>query len=241
MSLMSNKAKSIRVNIEQLKAIEPPDRTTSWAPVKHSELVNTFQVELESRGFEVVSTELAVSPNGNKLFGAFDLSETIRPGILSAFGFRHSNDKRMKIKAVAGARVTVCDNMMLSGDMTVIGHKHTIGYNLRSTIQYGLDKWQRSRVNFANSIERMQNTPINDSVAQAMLAKALYEGVITHSLFKSAYEHYFEKAASQPEVYPDCVDRSLWGLHNSLTRALKEANPMSAFETNVELGKIFKL
>jgi hypothetical protein len=131
--------------------------------------------------------------------------------------------------------------MALSGDVTVMRQKHNWSYSLRSMIQRGLDAWQRKRVNMIDGIERMQNTPLNDETARALLAKSLYDGVTTFQTFKIAYDLYFTRAVNQPELYADCAPRSAWGLHNAYTRALKESNPNVAFSTNVELGKLFKL
>jgi len=129
--------------------------------------------------------------------------------------------------------------MMLSGDVTILKQKHNWSYNLRSLIQRGIGAWQRKRVDMAVSVERMQNTPINDETARAMLAKALYDGVTTFQTFKLAYDLYFERSVLQPEAYQDCAPRSAWGLHNAYTRALKESQPNVAFNTNIALGRLF--
>lgn len=234
--------KSYRVTVEQLREMQStPQPTSSWHPIAHIELIDTLTLELNARGLQVVRTDIAVSPSEHKLFGTMDLDDQLSPGIASALGFRTANDKSMRHKFVAGGRVFVCDNMMLSGEAVIASHKHTWGFNLRSSIQRGLDLWQRNRVNMASSIEKMQNTPINDITAQALLAKSLFDGVTTHAIFKDAYEFYFVKAVTNPELYPDCAPRTAWGLHNAYTRALKDATPNAAFSTNVALGRVFGL
>jgi hypothetical protein len=230
-----------KVTIEQLESIVPPQSTRYWRPVAHIELVNTLKGELSSRSMPTIREDFAVSANGCKLFGTFDLDSELSPGVGVSIGFRHSNDKRIAIQIVGGGRVFVCDNLSLSGDVTVMKQKHTWGYSLKSMIQRGLDFWQRKQVNMIDGIERMQNTPLSDTSAQALLAKALYDGVTTFQTFKLAYDLYFTRAVNQPEAYADCAPRSAWGLHNAYTRALKESTPNAAFSTNIELGKLFKL
>lgn len=240
-SLSANK--SVRVSYEQLKSAYTPESTSTWRPVSHVDLVDTLRSELSNRGLVITREEFAVNPSGSKLFGTMDVEgkDLIADVVASAFGFRHSNDKRMSIWTVGGGRVFVCDNMLLSGDVTILKQKHNWSYNLRSLIQRGLDTWQSKRISMADSIERMQNTPINDETARSLLAKALYEGVTTFETFKSAYDLYFVQSVATPEYFPDCAPRSAWGLHNAYTRALKGSNPNTAFDTNIALGRLFNV
>lgn len=133
----------------------------------------------------------------------------------------------------------VCDNMMLSGDVTLLKQKHTWGYSLRNLVERGLSLWQNKRERFIGNVERLVNTPITDDQARALLAKGLYDGVTTFQTFKIAYDLYFTKAVIQPELFADCAPRTAWGLHNAFTRALKESTPNAAFNTNIALGNTF--
>jgi len=230
-----------KVSYEQLKAIALPASTKTWRPVAHLELVDVLKDEIVSRGFVIAREEFAVNPMGSKLFGTFDLETRLIEGVASAIGFRHANDKSMALWTVAGARVFVCDNLSLTGDATILKQKHTWGYNLRSLINRGLDAWQNKRIDMIDGLERMQNTPLSDTQAQALLGKALYDGVTTQQTFRAAYELYFVRAVNSPEQYPDCAPRSAWGLHNAYTRALKLSQPNIAFNTTIDLGKLFKI
>jgi len=234
-------ADSTKVSYDDLRNYDTPAATRYWKPVPHVELVDVLKSELANREILIVHEDYAVSGNGLKLFGTFDTSLELGSGIAASLGFRHANDKHISLQTVGGGRVFVCDNMMLSGDVTILKHKHTWNFSLRDLVQRGLDAWQKKRVNMIDSISRMQNTPLNDTTAQAILGKALYDGVTTFQTFKIAYDLYFTRAVAQPEQYPDCAPRTAYGLHNAYTRALKESTPNVAFNTNIELGKLFKL
>jgi hypothetical protein len=240
-STLSAHKDTTKITIEQLRTINTPESSQYWRPVAHIELVETLKSELDRRDLSVVREEFAVGSEGRKLFGTLDINTDLVSGVGLSLGFRHSNDKRISIQIVGGGRVFVCDNMMLSGDVTLLKQKHNWSYNLRSLIQRGLDVWQNKRVNMADSIDRMRNTPIADETARALLSKALYEGVTTFATFKETYELYFERAVRTPELYQDCAPRSVYGLHNAYTRALKASTPNAAFSTNIELGKLFKI
>jgi hypothetical protein len=133
----------------------------------------------------------------------------------------------------------VCDNMALSGDITVLKQKHTWSYSLRDMIRRGMDAWRDKQSNFTSSIERMQSTVLSTEEAQALLAKSLYDGLVTFQTFKLVYDLYFERAVRSPEQYPDVAPRTAWGLHNAVTRALKESTPNVAFNSTVAFSKVF--
>lgn len=230
-----------KVSYDDLKAIATPNSTRYWRPVSHVELVDSLTDELLNRGFQIAKREFAVGSEGRKLFGTLDLVNQLVPGVGTALGFRHSNDKKIAIQIVGGGRVFVCDNMALSGEVTVLKQKHLWNYNLRDLIRRGMDAWQRKQSRFVNDIERMQDTPLSMQEAQALLAKTLYDGVTTFQTFKLAYDLYFERAVRSPEQYEDCAPRTAWGLHNAFTRALKESTPNAAFNTTIELSRVFGL
>lgn len=229
------------VNYNDLALIPTPPSTRHWRPVSHVQLVDTLKGALQNFGFDVVKENYAVAKQGAKLFGTFDLSQNLLDGIGSALGFRHANDKSISLQTVGGARIFVCDNMAFSGEMTVLKHKHTWGFNLADLIRRGLELWQNKQVRMVGDIQRLSNIAITDEQAQAVLAKTVYDGTVTFQTFKLAYDLFFERATRAPEQYQDCAPRTVWGLHNAFTRALKESTPNVAFNTTIELSKVFGL
>ena len=227
------------VSYTDLANIATPKSTQYWRPVSHLELVDTLKGELAVRGLEVIKEQYAVGHNGMKLFGTFDLAARMLNGIGSAIGFRHSNDKSLALQTIGGARVFVCDNMAFSGEMTILKHKHTWGFNLLDLIRHGLDRWQNKEVAMVGDIQRLQSLDVTEQQAQALLGRLLYDGKVTFQAFKLAYDLFLERSQRTPEQYPDCAPRTVWGLHNALTRALKESTPNVAFNSTIELGKVF--
>jgi hypothetical protein len=226
-----------KVTYQQLKDYIPPPSTRHWKPVSHLELVDSLKEVLAQRNIEVAREEFAVSHNGLKLFGVMDFKGDLVPGVGKSMGFRHANDKSIRLQGVAGGRVFVCDNMSLAGSMTILSHKHTWGFNLVREINNGFGGYERDMDRFASGITKASETLITDERAKSILAKSLFDGTITHQIFKSAYDLFFEKAPRQPEAFQDCAPRTVFGLHNALTRALKLSSPNVAFNSTIELSR----
>jgi len=231
-----------RISYEDLARIPAPEATRYWRPVPHVELIDTAREEVQRLGYEITKEQYALGSHGLKMFGTFDMSDTkLGKGIGAALGLRHSNDKHIALNLVGGARVFVCDNMAFSGDAVVLKHKHTWNFSLRDLIRRGLEIWQNKQERMAVDIDRLRCVNIDDEKAQSFMAKSLYDGIVTFQTFKIAYDLYFNRAVRQPDEYSDCSERTVWGLHNAFTRALKESTPNVAFNTTIELGKAFGL
>jgi hypothetical protein len=166
-----------------------------------------------------------------------DLESELVPGMTKSIGFRHGNDKQMAIQIVAGGRIFVCDNLALHGSMVVLRAKHTFGFNLEHRISTGLEKWEKDVVVFRDRVLELSERAVTDHEAQALLAKSLYDGIITFQTFKVAYDLYFERGVKTPEQYPDCAPRTVWGLHNALTRAFKLSTPNVQFTGTIAVSR----
>ena len=136
------------VTLAELSALPAPlPLGPMHRPLPHHELVQVLKEELQAAGYEAVREEYAIQHHGLKLFGVMDLAP--KPEVSSplangdkglSLGFRHGNDQSMSLHLVAGARVFVCDNLTLSGDMIVLRRKHTKGLSLTDEIRAGMER-----------------------------------------------------------------------------------------------------
>jgi hypothetical protein len=108
-----------KISREELASIPTPEATRTHRPVPHHEIVQALIETLTFRHIGVLKDEYAVSSNGMKMFGVLDL-ETGFEGCHFSIGIRNSHDKSFRLSATCGLRVTVCDNMMFSGDFTPV-------------------------------------------------------------------------------------------------------------------------
>jgi hypothetical protein len=60
----------------------------------------------------------------------------------AALGLRTSNDKSFAIQIAIGARVIVCDNLLLSGELIALKRKHTAGLDLIEELTAGVRRYE---------------------------------------------------------------------------------------------------
>lgn len=219
-----------------LARFQPPVGTSTWRPVAHAELVGNIIDQLPRLGLTVVREQYAVGKGGLALFGTLDLKNghgSEERGI--ALGFRHSNDRRLPVHLVGGARVFVCDNLALSGEKIAL-HRHSRGLHLAQLIRRGLDRFMDAYRRFEANVIEAERIPIEDNDAKVKLFDLRYQGVLPVSIFDEAAQNYFRAAQFG---YADSAPRTSWGLHNACTRAVKALAPASQFRTLTDLGRAF--
>lgn len=242
-TLMSGhgKMRSHVTTLDELRALPKPE-ALSWLhkPVPHAALVEGILAEAERRGYAVTNTQLALAAGARAIFGVMDLApqqdvlDMVPVGDRAlSFGFRNSVNRSLKIEAVAGSRVTVCDNLMLSGDTFAMARKNTKGLDLGDAIADGFDKFTQHAQILEVQIGRLQETTVEDGAAKQMIYEVFAARIVPSRLFDDVDRFYFKP----DEDMTDCQPRSLFGVHNAFTRAMKELTPVRQFNATVALGK----
>lgn len=242
----SGKVQAHHVTYDVLAALpEPAILGPYHKPVPHHVLIDGFRREAQAWNLTITREQFALGAKDAALFGVMDFavaSEAYLVPVESgpsglSLGFRSANDLSLAIRAVAGARVFVCDNLALSGDMFAISRKHTQGLDLAAAITAGFDKFMGQAVNLAKQIASLNTRDLTDDEAKVAIFELFAQAVLPVKLFADVNTFYFE----QSDERPDCLPRTAWGLHNAVTRAIKSLKPVPAFQRTVAVGKFFGL
>lgn len=233
-------ANSTLVTREQLKYLAPPPATATWKPIAHYDLVQAIDRQLAVRDLRIVNEEFAVQRDGLRLFGVLELevpgaepSEQYR----FAMGIRTANDRTEALSIVAGAKVFVCDNLALSGDLIAIRRKHTAGFDLNADISRAIDRYQRYLQVFHRKLGELTYHALDDAEAKVVIFEAFAMEILPVRFFPAVAHTYFHPEAAMTDVVP----RTRWGLHNAFTRAIRQMAPAPAFQATTRLGKFFGL
>ena len=219
----------------------PIARGPMHQPVPHAALVRALNDVACTNGYTVVREQLAISRTGRRLFGVLDL---VPPADVPtheardfAIGFRNSTDTSLAICLVAGVRVTVCDNLLLSGDLIALKKRNTSHLDLYAELDEGFNRYLAHTRTLDLQIAAMQDAALTDAEAKLKIFEIFAHKLLPLRLFAPVVENYFSPGATMT----DCQPRTLWGLHNSFTRATKALRPARSFEASADLGRIFGL
>ncbi len=234
MTLMLHRgAESATMN--EIIAIPLPQKTRTYQPVPHEQL-STMLLQMVASifpDFEYEKSHFGLAADGNKMFGIHTFrSEDSALGL--SIGFRNSYDRSMSVGISVGAAVFVCDNMVISGDITVL-RKHT-SHVIRDMESMALQAIYRSQSTYQEILEdagAMRDIPINDDQAYRMLGLVYGRGIMTPRQIPVAHREW--EAPSHDDFSP----RTVWSLYNAITEALKSAPPASIMEKHLSLHRLF--
>jgi len=230
-------ANSELVTREELMAIAPPVGSETWQPIAHGDLVLAIERQLRARGIEIAGEQYAVQRHGARLFAVLDLSLERTVETCAAMGIRTANDRSMALEIAVGVKVFVCDNLAFSGDLIALRRRHTTGFDLDADIARAMGRYQAHQLTLQQKIAAIQARLIGDDEAKALIFEVFRREILPIRHFKPVAEAYFNP---RPEM-TDCAPRTLWGLYNALSRAVRAMAPAPAFEATVEFGRFFGL
>ena len=226
------------VDFADLGLIKTPDRTETYIPVSHQELVTKIK-EAGTKHYNTspFKTKLEVNHRGQQMFGSMtfhDGSQLTGSGMNRSIGFRNSYDKTLPIGVCGGASVVVCSNLMFTGDIIKM-RKHTqnVEDDLDKLIQKLFDDVDRRYNEAVADRETMSEIHFSDTDAGNYLGQLFVnEGVLNGAQLKKATDEWFNSSAF--------TERTAWSAYNACTEALKSAHPMNALEKYTKLHTFTK-
>jgi hypothetical protein len=94
--------------------VPTPSGTDTWYPLAHAGLIHEVESQLQSAGFHLTGEHHALSHEGARYFGLFEVNFPGRQDRDYGWvvGIRNSHDKTYPAGLVAGSKVLVCDNLV---------------------------------------------------------------------------------------------------------------------------------
>jgi len=245
---MLNNPKVTPVTLADLKSLPCPEPTDSWMPIAHHEVVERLTRRLERRHLAIRSARMTVADGriygpgdpvevpGAKLFASFDLEPingiNFPTGCIPSLGLRNSVDKSYSLSVLAGARVLVCSNGVLSAEF-IVSRKHTSGIRLNESIDRALDAFMNSVRSFGELHERLRMKPIGLDAAKALVVDCAIAGALPSSHVVDVVREF------ESPRHEEFRDRNLWSLYNAATESsFKRMSPQRAAEAYGPLNTV---
>lgn len=210
--------------LDEVQAVPVPEKTATYSPVAHGDLIhNLHQVAADMlQGYEIRQSSFALAKGGNRMFGLTTFNDPNNGHEMGpSIAYRNSYDKSMKIGLAIGKRVFCCDNLALTGDMTVTHvHKGDVIERMKKDIITCLYGAKNTFVRLADDAARLKCVEVNDDEGFRFLGHLVGEKLVRPTEFNTACREW--RNPSHDEFGP----RTAWSLYNAVTEGLK-AVPMN--------------
>ena len=222
------------VGRDELEAIPVPEATDSYQPVSHFVLANTLATIGQDllRGYTLAKEQYGLARQGQQMFAVQTYSrENSEMGL--SIGFRNSYDKSMAIGIAIGASVFVCDNLSLTGDITVL-KKHTanVWTALEETVIATLYRSQHNFDRICEDAEVLKSREVGNNEAFRTMGLLFGNNIITPRQLPVLKKQWLHP--SHEEFKP----RNMWSFYNSCTEVLKSTPPLQVMEKHIKLHTI---
>ena len=213
-----------------------PSSTETWYPLAHRDLIHEVEEQLEGAGFLLEAESHALSHEGNRYFGVFEVSFPDRT--VSDYhwivGLRNSHDKTFPAGLVAGTHVLCCDNLAFTGEVT-ISRKHTrhAVRDLRHLTSRAVGQLGDRFRGLDKRIEAYRTRSIANPLAHDLIVKAIDCRAITPIQVPQVLQEW--RKPSHDEFTP----RNAWSLFNAFTEAQKGLNPHAIVARSQALHGLF--
>jgi len=222
------------VTRDELDTVPIPEATDSYQPVSHYVLANTLATIGQDllRGYALSREQYGLARQGQQMFAIQTYSrENSEMGL--SIGFRNSYDKSMAVGIAIGASVFVCDNLALTGDITVL-KKHTtnVWSALEETVIATLYRSQHNFERICEDAEVLKSREIGNNEAFRTMGLLFGRNVLSPRQLSAVKKEW---------LYPSHEDfkpRNMWSFYNSCTEILKSTPPFQIMEKHIQLHKI---
>lgn len=219
------------VTKDSLDLIPLPPETDSYKPVSHyglTEKLLTVSRDL-LKGFNLTKEQYGVAKDGKQFFGCLNFAGD-HPGMGMALAYRNSYDRSMSIGIAIGAQVFCCDNLALTGDITIM-RKHTtnVWADLENVIVTTLYNSRANYIKIIEDSEAMIKVGLTNESAWQLMGLLYGMEILgprqladVRSLWQKPDRHEFEP-------------RNLWTFYNNCTQALKSTPPVQFMDRHIAL------
>ena len=223
-------------SLYELQQIQLPTETDTYKPVSHYELaLNLADVASGLlNGYTLSKSSFGLARGGNQMFGVHTFQNGSDSMGLS-IGFRNSYDKSMSVGIAIGATVFVCDNLALTGDISLM-RKHTtnVWEDLETMVVTTVYRSQHNFQHIVQDANLFKQKSISDNEAYQFLGLLYGHGVISPRQIPIVKKEWLNSE------YEEFSGRNTWSFYNACTEALKTCPPRTIMEKHIKLHKMVK-
>ena len=199
-----------------------PEKTSTYKPVSHKQLMDITLESLDKCGFILDKELYSAARDGQQANGKYHLKYGNDPDMGLMIAWQNSYDKKLSLKFAVGSHVFICENGMVVGDMGTLNMKH-VGQIQEITPTSLREAVCRAGDRFDHMIlqkNRMKEIEVTKKVSAELLGRMFIDDGIITSTQLSIIKNEIKKPTYDYEA-----DGTVYQLYNHVTHALKTCPP----------------
>lgn len=228
---------------KKLVAVPVPEKTDTYTPVAHENVIGVIQREIKARKMEIFKTDYKTGFNGKQVIGFYQIVpegevEKNLVGdpdrLIRVVAFRNSYDKSMTFGVGAGAHVFICSNGVFSADMSFVKkHRGNLDEVVEEQIVIMFDSLEAEFERLLKFRRNLKEIELSKRVQAEILGRLIFEErILTATQIQIVKEN-----RDYSEHFGDDV---AWHLYNNITESLKKSNPTTFYNRHQQTTEFFQ-
>jgi hypothetical protein len=222
------------VGRDGIAMVRTPDRTDTWRPVPHIQVIESLERSIRRRGWRIGAEQYGLARDNQKLFGVMSIANSDNPDWSRTIGIRNSHDKSLCVGITAGVNVLVCSNLAFGGT-TVLQKRHTSGLDVAEMVESGVQALADSFLTLELALERLRGIRLDHDHARSLIVRIAEADAIPSCDILPAFNEF------QSPRHGEFGDPSCWSLLNAITELSHKYAPARVDKCHRRLTRLFGL
>lgn len=221
---------------QELRNVPLPEETRTYKPVTHAQLMELTEKALTEAGF-VIGDEKFTSARGGQVANAKYTIANLRDTEMELqIAWQNSYNKSLSLKFAIGAKVFICGNGSVSGDMGSFKKKH------QGTVQEftpaAITEYIKRAGDVFKRMQKERDIMKDYFFSKERIAEIIGRAFILEDFISSTELNIIARELKRP-TFSYGAPGSLWELYQYFTYAMKEIHPSLWMENHVKAHKFF--
>lgn len=213
-----------------------PAQTRTYKPVTHNQLIDLTMESIYGAGFTLDKELYSASPDGQVANANFTISNVADKEMQLQIGWQNSYNKTLSLKFAIGARIFICQNGAVHGDMGSFKKKHmgTVQEFTPAAITEYIKQAGDTFQTMQTEREAMKQIEMTKRTQAELIGRLMLE----ENLISSMQVNQIAAELTNP-TYDYGAPGSLWELYQFTTQTMKETHPRNWINDHMQAHKFF--
>lgn len=215
---------------------EIPAQTRTYKPITHQQLIDLTLESIHGAGFSLDKELYSSARDGQIANGNFSIRNVADNEMQLQIGWQNSYDKSLSLKFAIGARIFICQNGMVHGDMGSFKKKHqgSVQEFTPAAITDYIKQAGETFQQMQKEREAMKQIELSKRTKAELIGRLMLE----ESLISSMQVNQIAKELTSP-TYDYGAPDSMWELYQFTTQTMKETHPSFAMNDHIKAHSFF--
>jgi len=197
-----------------------PEKTKSYAPVGHKELIEFVEARLDAAKFKRTTMSVDQNKEGTIIVANMGIQRKEVKDFHQEFSIINSYNKSKPVTFASGARVFVCENgMIISEAVTVRRHTTNVWNELGEKADTAIAQLEANWQKTLADVNKMKEVELTMTRASELMGRIFVEEKILRPTEVTTAVRELRKPS-----FGEFAALTLWSMYNACTYALKEAH-----------------